>query len=44
MDLEPDDDDGDDEPLVGYLTLEQAGAAVDMLSRRFVHVKCIDLK
>lgn len=43
LDMEPDDD-GEYEPLIGYIALEQAGAAVDMLSHRLVHVKRIDLK
>lgn len=30
--------------LVGYICLEQAGAAVDMLGQRLVHVKRVDLK
>lgn len=32
------------EPLVGYIILEQAQAAVDMLGHRLVHVKKSDLK
>lgn len=32
------------EPLIGYIPLGQCGAAVDMLGRRLVHVKCLDLK
>ena len=43
LDMEPDDD-GEYEPLVGYIALEQAGAAVDMLGHRLVHVKRVDLK
>jgi len=43
LDMEPDDD-GEYEPLIGYIALEQAGAAVDMLGHRLVHVKRIDLK
>jgi len=38
------DDDGEYEPLVGYIALEQTGAAVDMLGHRLVHVKRVDLK
>jgi hypothetical protein len=38
------DEDGDYEPLVGYIALERAGAAVDMLGHRLVHVKRGDLK
>jgi hypothetical protein len=37
-------EDGEYEPLVGYIALEQAGAAVDMLGDRLVHVKRVDLK
>jgi hypothetical protein len=43
IDMEPNDD-GEYEPLVGYIALEQAGAAVDMLGHRLVHVKRVDLK
>jgi predicted aspartyl protease len=43
VDMQPDED-GDYEPLVGYIALEQAGAAVDMLGHRLVHVKRSDLK
>jgi hypothetical protein len=43
LDVEPDEE-GEYEPIVGYLALEQAGAAVDMLGRRLVHVKRTDLK
>lgn len=43
IDITPDDD-GEYEPLVGYIALEQAGAAVDMLGHRLVHVKRVDLK
>ena len=43
VDMQPDED-GDYEPLVGYIALEQAGAAVDMLGHRLVHVKRADLK
>jgi len=37
-------EDGDYEPLVGYIVLEQSQAAVDMLGHRLVHVKRLDLK
>ncbi len=37
-------DNGDYEPLVGYIVLEQSQAAVDMLGHRLVHVKRLDLK
>lgn len=43
VDMEPDED-GEYEPLLGYIALEQAGAAVDMLGQRLVHVKRVDLK
>jgi hypothetical protein len=43
LDMVPDED-GEYEPLVGYIALEQAGAAVDMLGHRLVHVKLVDLK
>ena len=32
------------EPLLGYIPLEQSQAAVDMLGRRLLHVKHMDLK
>lgn len=35
---------GQYEPLVGYIVLEQSQAAVDMLGHRLVHVKKADLK
>jgi predicted aspartyl protease len=35
---------GDYEPLIGYIVLEQCQAAVDMLGHRLVHVKRLDLK
>jgi len=37
-------DDGEYEPLIGYIPLEQSQAAVDMLGHRLVHVKTLDLK
>jgi hypothetical protein len=43
LDMQPDED-GEYEPLVGYIALEQSGAAVDMLGHRLVHVKRVDLK
>ena len=43
VDMQPDEA-GEYEPLVGYIALEQAGAAVDMLGHRLVHVKRVDLK
>lgn len=42
--LEMKPDDGQYEPLIGYLVLEQSQAAVDMLGHRLVHVKRMDLK
>jgi predicted aspartyl protease len=36
--------DGVYEPLIGYITLEQSQAAVDMVRHRLVHVKRVDLK
>ncbi len=37
--------DGEDtEPLIGYVILEQAQAAVDMLGHRLVRVPYIDMK
>ncbi len=35
---------GEYEPLIGYLILEQSQAAVDMLGHRLVPVKRMDLK
>lgn len=35
---------GDYEPLIGYVILEQSQAAVDMLGHRLVPVKHVDLK
>jgi len=40
--MEPDQ--GEYEPLVGYIPLEQSQAAVDMLGHRLVYVKRLDLK
>ncbi|MBA7706314.1 hypothetical protein ES703_115166 [subsurface metagenome] len=37
-------EDGEYEPLLGYIILEQAQAAVDMLGHRLVPVKYIDCK
>ncbi len=42
LDMHPSD--GQYEPLIGYLVLEQSQAAVDMLGHRLVHVKHIDSK
>ena len=35
---------GDYEPLLGYIPLEQCQAAVDMLGHRLVYVKALDLR
>ena len=32
------------EPLIGYIPLEQSGAAVDVLGRRLIPVRTVDLK
>jgi len=37
-------DENNAEPLLGYVVLEQAQAAVDMLGHRLAPVRCIDLK
>ena len=42
VDMRPEN--GDYEPLIGYIVLEQSQAAVDMLGHRLVHVKRLDLK
>jgi predicted aspartyl protease len=42
LDMQPDD--GEYEPLIGYIPLEQCQAAVDMLGHRLIHVKRMDLK
>lgn len=42
VDMEPKN--GDYEPLIGYLVLEQSPAAVDILGHRLVPVKHFDLK
>ena len=43
LNMQPDEN-GEYEPILGYIALEQAGAAVDMLGHRLVHVKRVDLK
>ncbi|MGA2063698.1 MAG: hypothetical protein ABSG86_01955 [Thermoguttaceae bacterium] len=43
LDMEPGED-GQYEALLGYIPLEQAGAAVDMLGHRLLHVNRVDLK
>jgi len=42
VDMVPED--GDYEPLIGYIVLEQSQAAVDMFGHRLIHVKRLDLK
>ena len=42
IDMQPEN--GDYEPLIGYIVLEQSQAAVDMLGHRLIHVKRLDLK
>ena len=42
LDMKPAD--GIYEPLIGYIVLEQAQAAVDMLGHRLIHVRKADLK
>ena len=37
-------EDGIYEPLIGYIVLEQAQVAVDMLGHRLIHVRKADLK
>jgi len=36
--------DGDFEPLLGYIVPEQSQAAADMLGHRFIRVKRLDSK
>jgi len=42
VDMSPEN--GEYEPLIGYVILEQSQAAVDMLGRRLIPVKHMDLK
>ena len=42
VDMKPED--GQYEPLIGYIVLEQAQAAVDTIGHRLIHVKRLDLK
>lgn len=37
-------DNGEYEPLLGYIALEQCGAAVDMIGHRLLPVKYMDVK
>ena len=36
--------DGEYEPLLGYIALEQCGAAVDLIGHRLLPVRAMDLK
>ena len=42
IDMEPDD--GEFEPLLGYIALEQCGAAVDLVGHRLLPVRYMDAK
>ena len=42
IDTEPED--GEYEPLLGYIALEQCGAAVDMIGHRLIPVRYMDVK
>lgn len=42
IEMEPDN--GEYEPLLGYISLEQCGAAVDMIGHRLLPVKYMDVK
>ena len=42
LDMEPNN--GEYEPLLGYIALEQCGAAVDMIGHRLLPVKYMDAK
>jgi predicted aspartyl protease len=42
VEMEPDG--GSYTPLIGYIPLEQSGAAVDMLGHRLIHVRYMDLR
>lgn len=42
VDMQPEN--GEFEPLLGYIVLEQSQAAVDLLGHRLIHVKRLDLK
>ena len=44
LEMEEGDDETSQEPLLGYVILEQAQAAVDMLGHRLVPVRYIDMK
>lgn len=42
--IEMNPSEGEYEPLLGYVVLEQCGAAIDMLGHRIIPVKYLDLK
>ena len=42
IDMEPED--GQYEPLIGYIVLGQSQAVVDLVGHRLIHVKRLDLK
>ena len=42
MDMHPAN--GEYEPLIGYITLEQSQAAVDMVGHRLTHIRHVDVK
>ena len=42
VDMQPNE--GEYEPLLGYIALEQCGVAVDMLGHRLIAVKYMDMK
>lgn len=42
LDMRPEK--GEYEPLLGYITLEQCGAAVDVIGRRLIPTKYVDAK
>ena len=42
--IEMQPEEGSYEPLIGYIPLEQAQAAVDMLGHRLIKVSLVDLK
>ena len=42
IDMQPNE--GQYQPLIGYIVLEQSQAAVDMLGHRLLHLKSVDLR
>ena len=38
------DEEEEPEPLIGYITLEQSQAAVDMVGHRLTHIRYMDMK